>query len=163
MGYGVGNNLGAYRASTPFIMILNPDILINVNAIKILYEKYFEYENVGILAPSLYDNENSRRSNGSISRLKIDYSKKNSINNINNFAQGDTCYDFVVGCALFMSKFFKFIGGFDKDFFMYFEDNDLCDRIYKNNKSILEIPESKMIHIKAHHQNLIFLTILSCQ
>ena len=149
MGYGVGNNLGAYRASTPFIMILNPDILINVNAIKILYEKYFEYENVGILAPSLYDNENSRRSNGSISRLKIDYSKKNSINNINNFAQGDTCYDFVVGCALFMSKdFFKFIGGFDKDFFMYFEDNDLCDRIYKNNKSILEIPESKMIHIQ---------------
>ena len=56
LGYGQANNLGAKKASTPFIMILNPDILINSGAIKILYERYFKYENVGILAPSLYDN-----------------------------------------------------------------------------------------------------------
>ena len=51
-------------------MILNPDILINSGAIKILYERYLKYENVGILAPSLYDNNNNRRTNGSNSRLK---------------------------------------------------------------------------------------------
>ena len=52
-GYGQANNLGAKKASTPFIMILNPDILINSDAIKILFEKYLKYENAGILAPSL--------------------------------------------------------------------------------------------------------------
>ena len=145
LGYGQANNLGAKNASTPFIMILNPDILINSGAIKILYERYLNYENVGILAPSLYDNNNNRRTNGSNSRLKKNYSNTNR----SNIAQGDTCYDFVVGCSLFMNRdFFLNIGGFDKDFFMYFEDNELCDRIYQNNRCVIEIPESKMIHMQ---------------
>jgi len=145
LGYGQANNLGAKKASTPFIMILNPDILINSDAIKILFEKYLKYENAGILAPSLYDNNNKRRTNGSNSRLKKTHSNDNKY----NIAQGDTCYDFVVGCSLFMNKdFFQNIGGFDNDFFMYFEDNELCDRIYANKKCVIEIPDSKMVHMQ---------------
>ena len=148
IGYGQANNLGVNRATTPFIMILNPDILINYQAIQILYKKFHLYENVGILAPSLYDNDEKRRTNGSISRLKNKISRVSAIKH-KNFAQGDTCFDFVVGCSLFMRKdFFLSIGGFDSDFFMYFEDNDLCDRVYKNNKYVIEIPDSKMIHMQ---------------
>ncbi len=157
LGYGQANNLGVDKATTPFIMILNPDILINVQAIEVLYEKFHLYENVGILAPSLYDNNKKRRSNGSISRLKDNFSRiSSSINN--NLAEGDTCYDFVVGCSLFMRKdFFQYIGGFDSKFFMYFEDNDLCDRVYKNNKSVIEIPASKMIHMQGLSSSVNFL------
>jgi GT2 family glycosyltransferase len=148
LGYGQANNLGVNRATTPFIMILNPDILINFRAIKILHEKFHLYKNVGILAPSLYDNDNKRRSNGSISRLKNKISRVTTLKH-KNLAQGDACFDFVVGCSLFMCKdFFQTIGGFDNDFFMYFEDNDLCDRVYKNNKYVIEIPDSKMIHMQ---------------
>ncbi len=148
LGYGQANNLGVNRATTPFIMILNPDILINYQAIQILYEKFHLYENIGILAPSLYDNDEKRRTNGSISRLKNKISRVSAIKH-KNFAQGDTCFDFVVGCSLFMRKdFFLSIGGFDSDFFMYFEDNDLCDRVYKNNKYVIEVPDSKMIHMQ---------------
>ena len=148
LGYGQANNLGVNRATTPFIMILNPDILINCQAIQILYKKFQLYENVGILAPSLYDNDEKRRTNGSISRLKNKISRVSALKH-KNFAQGDTCFDFVVGCSLFMRKdFFLSIGGFDSDFFMYFEDNDLCDRVYKNNKYVVEIPDSKIIHMQ---------------
>ncbi len=148
LGYGQANNLGVNRATTPFIMILNPDILINYQAIHILHEKFHLYENVGILAPSLYDNDKKRRTNGAISRLKNNILRVSAFKD-KSFAQGDTCFDFVVGCSLFMRKdFFQTIGGFDSDFFMYFEDNDLCDRVYKNNKYIIEIPSSKMIHMQ---------------
>ncbi len=148
LGYGKANNLGVNRATTPFIMILNPDILIDHRAIEILHEKFHLYQNVGILAPSLYDNDNQRRSNGSISRLKNKISRVSTLKH-KNLAQGDACFDFVVGCCLFMRKdFFQTIGGFDSDFFMYFEDNDLCDRVYKNNKCVIEIPDSKMIHMQ---------------
>ena len=148
LGYGKANNLGVNKATTPFIMILNPDILINHQAIQILHEKFHLYKNAGILAPSLYDNDKKRRSNGSISRLKNNISKFSTLKH-KNFAQGDTCFDFVVGCSLFMRRdFFQTIGGFDGDFFMYFEDNDLCDRVYKNNKYVVEIPDSKMIHMQ---------------
>ena len=148
IGYGKANNLGVKNVKTPYIMILNPDILINSGAIETLYNKYSQYINVGILAPSLYDINNKRRTNGSLSRLKKNTSKIKNLEHA-NLAQDDTCYDFVVGCALFMSKkFFEDIGGFDEDFFMYFEDNDLCDRVNKKNKSIIEVPESKMIHMQ---------------
>ena len=43
-------------------------------------------------------------------------------------------------------------------FFIYYEDNDICDRIRSCNKMVLEIPSSKMIHLqgkstKADFQN----------
>lgn len=148
IGYGKANNLGAQNAKTPFIMILNPDIIVNSEAIEILCKKYLQYNDVGILAPSLYDMNDKRRTNGTNTRLKKNISK---IKNLEpkNLAHGDACYDFVVGCSLFMNKnFFNKIGGFDEEFFMYFEDNDLCDRIYKNGKIIIEIPEAKMIHMQ---------------
>lgn len=148
LGFGKANNLGVSKSKTPYIMILNPDILIDVEAIQKLYEKYSLYENVGILAPSLYDINNIRRSNGSTSRLKKKIGKSLKNNN-KNFAEGDACYDFVIGCSLFMSKdLFINLGGFDENFFLYFEDNDICDRVYHNNKFVMEVPDSKMIHLQ---------------
>ena len=156
IGYGRANNLGVKNAKTPYIMIINPDVVIDSDSIGLLYEKYLNYKNVGIVAPSLYDTNNKRRTNGSISRLKKDKSKNL---NVQNLAEGDTCYDFVVGCSLFMSRdFFNKIGGFDKDFFMYFEDNEICDKIYRNNKYILEIPDSKMIHREGLSSNFDYFT-----
>ena len=148
LGYGKGNNLGVSESKTPFILILNPDILVQSESIEILYKTYFNYENIGILVPALYDNSNNRRSNGSLSYINREkISKKNILNN--QKAEGNTCYQFAVGCAFLIKKdFFDEIGGFDKDLFMYFEDNDLCDKTIKQNKSIIEIPESKMIHLQ---------------
>ena len=156
IGYGRANNLGVKNAKTPYIMIINPDVVIDSDSIGLLYEKYLNYKNVGIVAPSLYDTNNKRRTNGSISRLKKNKSKKL---NVQNLAEGDTCYDFVVGCSLFMSRdFFNKIGGFDKDFFMYFEDNEICDKIYRNNRYILEIPDSKMVHREGLSSNFDYFT-----
>ena len=156
IGYGRANNLGVRNAKTPYIMIINPDVVIDSDSIGLLYEKYLSYKNVGLVAPSLYDTNNKRRTNGSISRLKKNKSKNL---NVQNLAEGDTCYDFVVGCSLFMSRdFFNKIGGFDKDFFMYFEDNEICDKIYRNNKYILEIPDSKMIHREGLSSNFDYFT-----
>ena len=148
LGYGKSNNLGVSESTTPFILILNPDILVKSEAIEILYKSYFIYENIGILVPALYDNSNNRRSNGSLSYINREkINKKNILNN--QKAEGNTCYQFAVGCAFLIKKdFFDEIGGFDKDLFMYFEDNDLCDKTIEKNKSIIEIPESKMIHLQ---------------
>ena len=55
-------------------------------------------------------------------------------------------------------SFFKKIGGFDKDFFMYFEDNEICDRVYKFDKTVIEIPSSKMIHIEGMSSEKNFLS-----
>ncbi len=150
IGYGRAINLGVKSAETQYILILNPDIIIDVDAIQILYDKYQIYENIGILAPSLYNQNNIRRTNGSISRLKSNY-KSNPSEILPKF---DTCYDYIIGCSIFMNTtFFKTIGGFDEDFFMYFEDNEICDRVHKHNKSVIEIPDAKMVHMQGLSSN----------
>ena len=44
LGYGKGNNLGVSESKTPFILILNPDILVDSESIEILYKSYFNYD-----------------------------------------------------------------------------------------------------------------------
>lgn len=155
LGYGSGNNLGVSLSSTTYILILNPDILIDIDSIKILYESFFKYKDAGILAPALYDEKSIRKSNGSVSYLKRNLFFKNHSKYFNKQADGDTCYDYVIGAALlFKKKFFEQIGGFDQNFFMYFEDNDICDRVYKNRKSVIEIPSSKMIHLQGKSSDI---------
>ena len=49
---------------------------------------------------------------------------------------------------LIKKKFYLEIEGFDENFFMYFEDNDICDRIKIKKKLVLEIPKSQMSHLQ---------------
>ena len=154
LGYGVANNIAIRNSETKYVLILNPDIVIDITSIQILFESIKKYQNFGILAPSLYDQNNIRRTNGSRSILKnkrISYVSS-------NFPNGDACYDYVIGCAMLIEKqFFLNIGSFDETFFMYFEDNDLCDRVNFNKRPVIEIPESKMVHMQGLSSELNFI------
>ena len=149
LGYGKANNLGVNQSKTPYFLIVNPDILLNEKLINTLYSTFLNYnDDIGVVGPALYDSNMKRRTNGSISHVKkIRGSKLSS--SINNIPEDNMCCDFLVGCCLFMKRdFFMKLGGFDKDFFMYFEDNDLCDRIIKNGKTVVEVPSAKVIHLE---------------
>ena len=61
-------------------------------------------------------------------------------------------------CYLIKRDFFNSLGGFDENFFMYFEDNDLCDRAIKKSKYIMEVPLSKFIHLESSSSKKRFLT-----
>ena len=153
-GFGHANNLAVSKAQTSFVFIISPDIFFSTDSLKILYNKFLSYNNVGVVGPALYNEVNERRSNSSISFLK----KKNFRNSFQrkvfkrlnqNLTEGDIACDYIIGCSMLFNKsFFLEIGGFDNNFFMYYEDNDICDRIRKYNKMVLEIPSSKMIHLQ---------------
>ena len=55
---------------------------------------------------------------------------------------------YVKGFAIFINKEeFKEIGFFDENFFLYFEEIDLCKRVIEMNKKIFYIPEAKVKHL----------------
>ena len=149
LGYGKANNLGVNKSKTPYVLIVNPDILLDEQLINTLYSTFINYnDDIGVVGPALYDLNMKRRTNGSVSHIKKIRGRKLH-NAINNIPEGNMCCDFLVGCCLFMKRdFFIELGGFDKDFFMYFEDNDLCDRIIKKGKTIIEVPSAKVIHLE---------------
>jgi len=154
LGFGHANNLAANNAQTPYIFIVSPDIFFTISSLEILYSEFLSYGNVGVAGPSLFDESKIRRSNSSLSFLKKKMYRnpfqRKIYKNINQtLADGNTSCDYIIGCSmLFKKSFFLDIGGFDEQFFMYYEDNDICDRIRSHNKMVLEIPSSKMIHLQ---------------
>lgn len=75
------------------------------------------------------------------------------------------CYvDWVSGCFLLVrSSFFHTVGGFDKQYFMYFEDVDLCRKARQLGQSVLFDPRVSVTHIGSYassHQKGIFRSIL---
>jgi len=162
LGYGAANNIGVKNATTPYVLILNPDIFFDINSVQFLYKEFLSYKNSGVAGPSLYSPQGIRRSNSSISYLKkktyrLTFQKTIFKKLDENLAEGNFSCDYIIGCAmLFKRSFFLDIGGFDTSFFMYFEDNDICDRIKKVKKMVLEIPNSHMNHLQGGSGNLNF-------
>ena len=68
LGYGKAVNLAIKNVDTTFILIINPDLILNEDSIKILFEVFLkDKNNIGILAPSLFDEKMKNRSHGTIS------------------------------------------------------------------------------------------------
>ena len=154
LGFGHANNLAANNAQTPYIFIVSPDIFFTISSLEILYNEFLSYKNVGVAGPSLFDESNIRRNNSSLSFLKKKIYRNSFQRKIYKYiyqtlADGNISCDYIIGCSmLFKKSFFLDIGGFDEQFFIYYEDNDICDRIRSRNKMVLEIPSSKMIHLQ---------------
>ena len=148
LGYGKAVNLGVAQANTTFILTINPDLILNEKSIKNLFDIYMtDIDNIGILAPSLFNEQMQNTCHGSISYIDRLKGKKVS-NSSNNVIVGNTCCKFLMGsCYLIKRDLFNNLGGFDDSFFMYFEDVDLCDRTIKSGKYIMEVPSSKFIHL----------------
>ncbi len=55
--------------------------------------------------------------------------------------------DWVAGMfMLFRSAAFRDIGGFDEGFFLYYEDVDICVRLWKSGYRIVAVPEAVVVH-----------------
>ena len=80
--------------------------------------------------------------------------------------EGDICVENTLGSCMFLRKkdFIK-IGLFDENFFIFFSDDDLCRKIKRANKYIIQVFQSKCIHFmvlqsyifeKIYLKNIIF-------
>jgi len=55
--------------------------------------------------------------------------------------------DFVSGCALMIkTDLFHKIGGFREDFFMYYEDADLCRKVIEQGYTVNVLPSETVLH-----------------
>ena len=50
-------------------------------------------------------------------------------------------------CMLISKSLFEAINGFDEQFFLYFEESDLCCRVKQTGKKVLYFPKAKVVHL----------------
>ncbi|HLN19368.1 MAG TPA: glycosyltransferase family 2 protein [Patescibacteria group bacterium] len=148
-GFSRACNQGAGIAQGEILLFLNPDTEIlsdNIeDVLKILKT------NNSIVGARLIDSQNKThrwsagrkinlydllRNNLQIPRSKKIWNSKNSIS-----------ADWVSGTSLFIKKKdFEKLNGFDENFFMYFEDIDLCRRAKKGGLKIIYYPTFSIFH-----------------
>ena len=134
LGYGAGNNLGLSKVETNYALIVNPDVTLKNDAIKQFFLRINKVENFGIIAPLSKDEK--------YNNFNIDFDK--DIKEVEN----------VKGFAMFLNmKNLKKIDFFDENFFLYFEEIDLCKRLQNNNIKIYIDPLIEVNHYGGSSHN----------
>ncbi len=164
LGFGKANNIGIKKSVGKYILLLNPDTLIEDNTLINLYQFMENNIEVGVSTCKILNGDGSFQEScrrgfptpiAAFSKLfgvqkffpnskilgqyNLTYLDENEINEV----------EAVSGSFMFFrGELLKKIGGFDEDFFMYGEDLDICYRVKKLNYKIMYVPESSTIHYK---------------
>lgn len=141
IGFSAGYNQGIKLSKTDYTLVLGPDCLILEKDIFLLKQKLLENQNCFLVSATSYDhNGNLTYTGGPLP----ENGEKNIILNIS----GDTCVDSILGaCMFFKTK--NIIDNellFDENFFLYYSDDDLCRRVKKLNKTVIQVYQAKCIH-----------------
>jgi len=150
VGFGKAHNAGFGASQGDVVLFLNPDTRVLPGALQALLD-VFEDQRVGITGPLLVDLAGkiesdcfgTRRTPLSTIGGKIFSQKKYSYP-----ADGEIFEtDWVSGGAMLVRRsVFEKMGGFDENFFMYFEDVDLCLRAKKQGMLIVVNPKARIFH-----------------
>lgn len=165
LGFGSANNIGADYAKGKFLFFLNSDTVLLNNALKKFVDFYLEYQDlkIGALGGWLLDkNMNVMHSGSKFPKIRdqaigylhkiLDKIKdKKSERDYSVLLYYDTLnyhkIDYVTGADLFILKeTFEKIGGFDTDFFLYYEETYMQYRLKKDNYSNFLVKGPKIIH-----------------
>lgn len=160
LGFGRANNLGAAHARGEYLFCLNPDTILVNNAIKILYDYIINDSSIGVLGGNLLSKEMKGIHSFSIISpgilneiiLLLRLSMLNS-----QYNNGDKAIDvgYITGADLMINKrLFNDIGGYNKDFFMYFEETYLCYEVKSLGYRVVNLPQSLIIHLEGKSFNL---------
>ena len=142
LGYGAGNNLGIKISKTKYVLTLNPDTILYENTISKLLEQANIIEDFALLGPKVI-------------------SETEDISSIDSKIE---VVNYIKGFAIFFNKEkFVNIGFFDENYFLYFEEIDLCKKVIRSNNKIYLINNALIKHIggKSHEDKYEFEMELS--
>jgi len=150
-GFAKACNAGAQLARGDILFFLNPDTLLSDSNLAELLA-VFNDSSVGIAGPKLILPTGASQPWSAGNEINFWSLLKNNLKIIpnNSSCPTDTVseVDWVSGAALAISKkVFNLLGDFDENFFMYFEDVDLCKKVKNQALSILALPSVQVIHL----------------
>lgn len=169
LGFAQGHNVGiehAIKNGADYVIILNNDTLLDKDFVSKLVDAAERDSRIGIVGPKIYFAKG-------FEYHKEKY-KENELGKVFWYAGGEMDWnnvighhrgvdevdrgqydkteetDYVSGCCMLITKeVLEKTKGFDKDYFLYYEDNDLCQRAKKLGFKIIYEPSSVVWHKNA--------------
>jgi GT2 family glycosyltransferase len=161
-GFGAACNQIAKIQNSSYILFLNPDVEVSKNSIDKLVNFLKNKEKIGTVTGKLLFPDGSLQLScrKSPSILRALFGRESFLRKIfpdnmvsKEYLMSEIDYnkeqfpDWVRGAVmLFKTGVFEKIGGFDENFFLYFEDTDICLRLRKKGYKIAYLPEAIFYH-----------------
>jgi GT2 family glycosyltransferase len=147
IGFGKACNKGLSKTTSEFICFLNPDTHSFCNNFADIINTFTN--NKTIISPKILTPTNDVEPWSIGTNLTLLQTIKNHIGLQNKqwLSNQRICVDWISGASMFAKTvFIKDLGGFDEDFFLYFEDVDLCKRAKNNGGQIFFEPNFFLTH-----------------
>ena len=112
-GYSVANNFGLLQVKTKYALVLNPDTKMDKNALTNFLNTAYSHPDFWLIGPG----------NGQSKAVKSNSKKVFEVDNLKGFAM-------FFNIGKFNNKFF------DENYFLYFEEIDLCKNVKINEGKI---------------------------
>ncbi|ERK55887.1 glycosyltransferase family 2 protein [Leptotrichia sp. oral taxon 879] len=163
-GFGAGHNvvikrLGSEETKSEFHLMVNADVFFEENTIEKIVEYMRENKNIGQIGPKIYGTDGKvtkscRLLPSPVNLIFRRFLPLKSVVKKLDYDYEMKWYDYkeiidvpiLSGCFIFVrTDVLKEIGGFDKRYFMYMEDYDLCRRVGKKYRTVF-YPEAEIIH-----------------
>jgi len=170
IGFAAANNIGDRNSSGEYLLFANPDIEILPNSIKLMWNHLKRDYKIAVASPQIIAEDGSIcPSCWNFHRLVMEiwdavkfnkYFPKSRISLLRkmSFYSHQKFVEIVSGaCMMIRKTAFEDIGGWDEDYFLYFEDDDLCYRFYKAGWLVSYYPKAKVIHHggkSTHHEGI---------
>lgn len=150
-GFGENHNFAFKYCKTDYFCVLNPDIKLIKNPFNELLK--FISNSSPLVSATIVNKkyeieDNARYFPTPIFILKkLFFDQKGIYKSQNNFFDDRIFPEWIAGMfMLFTKKIYKKLNGFDENFFLYYEDVDICCRLRKLNKEILVVKNTRIIH-----------------
>ena len=141
LGFSKGFNKALNFCKTKYVFIKNADCYIDEDNIIKLYDYIKNNQDCGIVSPTSYDEYNN---------LSYNSGKLPENENSNEIlkVEGDVCVEKVLGSSMFIKmEDLQKVGMFNENLFIFFSDDELCKKIRGINKHVVQIYNSKCIHV----------------
>ncbi len=144
LGFGRANNLAASQACGEYLLLLNPDTVIeNPHALKMMLEQLRNNAEIGLLGPAI---DEPRKNKQVLPRYS--YPSSRSLKFTDKFKNLPGQIAWLLGaCMLIRRSLFEKINGFDPDYFLYGEDADICLKVRVAGYSIAYYDDVEIMHV----------------
>ena len=150
LGFAEGQEVAFRNAKGEALLLLSMDTIVEKNLIDELVKTLYASNKIGVVQPKilLYPEKNLIDSIGSFFLMNGDlyhYGREKD-HTIAVYNKPMEIFSAKGACILFKRSVLEKTGLFDKDYFAYFEETDLCMRIWLSGYKIIYTPRTTVYH-----------------
>ncbi len=157
LGFGAANNLAANQARGDTLLLLNADAWLEVGALQRLLERMQREDRLALVAPTLLYPDGRQQfvwspergvAGEALQQLRNPFESRRWAHGaaLRAFSRLVGRLWYTAACVLVRADAFRAVGGFDRRFFMYFEDVDLCVRLENAGWRLAQEPAAVVRH-----------------